>query len=145
MTQSKFRSNKIIARALLIVFWQLLVFFLSVTVLSFVETIISVLLDYDSVKSNTTINTAEYSMAFLFVVAIPNTIASIINKPHLFWITAATSLIVMEIYIFRNHGFFGYVSTIREFCVLSVSLLVSFAISLPLFKMPGRYGIKNTS
>lgn len=142
------RLNKVIARACLVIIWQVLVFFLTTIILLFVEELASVLLSYDSVKSNALIDPTGNSKAFLFVVAIPVTIASIINKPLVFWVVAFTSLTAMEIYIFSDHKFFSItygcfgITTLREFLVLSASLLISFGISLRLLKPPGKHSIK---
>lgn len=145
MTQFKPGSIKLILKTSEFVFWQLLYFFLSIYVLSFLDDILSVLFDYDSVKNDTSIGVIKYCTVFLFIVAIPRTVVAIINKPQLFHFIGLTSLISMALYLFYNYyNSFGLVYRFREFFVLLFSLIISYGITIPLLKELPRHIIKKS-
>jgi|GEM_PF-5191540 len=145
MTQTKLSPNKLLARTIEFVFWQLLLFFISVYVLSFIDDILSVLFDYDSVKSDKSINVIKYCIVFLFLVAIPRTAIAIINKPWLSRVIGLISVVLMEIYIFYDYyNSFGLVLRVREFFVLFISVIITYGITIPLPKELPRHILKKT-
>lgn len=135
MTNTRLSHIKVFARTIEFVFWQLVLFFLSVYILSFTDDILSAFFNYDSVKSSKSIDVKKYCFFFLFIVAIPRTVVATINKPLLLKFIGLTSVVLMEFYIFYNYyNSFGLVYRVREFFVLFFSLIISYGITIPLLK-----------
>lgn len=143
MTKTRLSPIKTLARTIEFVFWQLLLFFLSVYILSFIDDIFSAFFNYDSVKSSKSIDVKKYCLFFLVIVAIPRTVFAIVNRPWLFKITGFTSVLLMGLYIFYDYyNSFGLVYRQREFFVLLFSLIISYGITIPLLKELPRHVLK---
>jgi hypothetical protein len=145
MTQIKLGPFKLVIRLCEFVFWQLLYFIIAVYVLSFIDDILSALLDYDDWRNHTSIAVTKYCLIFLFFVAIPRTVIGIFNKPRQFIVVNLTSTFLMGFYLCYDYFdslYLAHASGVREFIVLFLSLLITIGITIPLLKELPRHVLK---
>lgn len=145
MTQIKLGPFKLVIRLCEFVFWQLLYFIIAVYVLSFIDDILSALLDYDDWRNHTSIAVTKYCLIFLFLVAIPRTVIGIFNKPHRFIFVNLCTIVLMGLYLcYDYYDSFSLVniSGVREFMVLFLSMIITVVITIPLLKELPRHILK---
>lgn len=110
----------------------------AIFLLSILDGLLAFIYNYDMGKGEETVDIENYSLVFAAIVAIPTSLVAIANRPHLFRMTGLVSVITMELYILYQHIHFENTVILRQFLVLTLSLLIACLISLPLNKNVAR-------
>lgn len=121
---------------------QVVIFSVALLILSVLDAILAFAFNYDKGKAESILDLSHFSFAFFIVVALPTSLAAIANKTRLFRIATVISLIIMEAYFFYRCKYFGDGIVLRHLLVLTLSLLLSCLISLPIAK---RYATRHYS